>query len=230
MRAAVPTLVSLANVAMGAAGAVLFLSGFVEIGLVAIVIASLLDVIDGWVARKIGAEGEKGVAVDASADLASFGIVPAVILVATWNGAIGWAAAVLYAAAITFRLVRFARTKTEPGVFQGMPSPTAAIAVAGACVFAVRHPALDWIAPAGAVVFAAIAASKISYPKLGHRAFRIMPVAAQLVIYAIHGALFIMMPGLAALSLMLVYAVLGPTLLKLYRIRENALTGAGVQR
>ena len=105
---------------------------------VAIVVAGLLDGIDGRVARMTGTQSEFGVQYDSLSDMVSFGIAPA-ILVWSWSLSslelagpigqkIGWLSAFFYAACGALRLARF---NTQAGVadkrfFQGLASPAAA--------------------------------------------------------------------------------------------------------
>src|SRR5215467_1203456 len=105
---------------------------------VAILIAGVLDGLDGRVARLTNTQSEFGVQYDSLSDMVSFGLAPALVLY-TWSlsslkeygsawGKIGWAAAFIYAACAALRLARF---NTQVGVadkryFQGLASPAAA--------------------------------------------------------------------------------------------------------
>lgn len=105
---------------------------------ISVVVAGLLDGIDGRVARMTGTQSEFGTQYDSLSDMVSFGIAPA-ILVWTWSLSsvelagpigekIGWLSAFFYAACGALRLARF---NTQAGVadkryFQGLASPAAA--------------------------------------------------------------------------------------------------------
>lgn len=105
---------------------------------IAVVIAGLLDGIDGRVARMTGTQSEFGTQYDSLSDMVSFGIAPA-ILVWSWSLSsvemagpigekIGWLSAFFYSACAALRLARF---NTQAGVadkryFQGLASPAAA--------------------------------------------------------------------------------------------------------
>ncbi|NEZ04555.1 phosphatidylcholine/phosphatidylserine synthase [Wenzhouxiangella sp. XN201] len=105
---------------------------------IAIVIAGLLDGLDGRVARLTGTQSEFGVQYDSLSDMVSFGLAPA-ILVFTWTldtlgqpdtvaAKAGWLGAFFFAACAALRLARF---NTQAGVadkryFQGLASPAAA--------------------------------------------------------------------------------------------------------
>ena len=105
---------------------------------IAVVIAGVLDGLDGRVARMMGTHSDFGVQYDSLSDMVSFGLAPAV-LVWTWSldtlampglvgEKIGWLAAFFYSACAALRLARF---NTQAGVadkryFQGLASPAAA--------------------------------------------------------------------------------------------------------
>jgi CDP-diacylglycerol--serine O-phosphatidyltransferase len=109
----------------------------------AIFIAMLLDGVDGRVARMTNTQSDFGAEYDSLSDMVSFGLAPALVMykwslasMATmgWQwGKIGWVTAFIYTACAAMRLARF---NTQLGVadkryFQGLPSPSAAAAVAG---------------------------------------------------------------------------------------------------
>jgi CDP-diacylglycerol--serine O-phosphatidyltransferase len=105
---------------------------------VAVLVAGLLDGLDGRIARLTNTQSDFGTQYDSLSDLISFGLAPALLLY-TWSlsalrdygsfvGKIGFAAAFLYAACAALRLARF---NTQVGVadkrfFQGLASPAAA--------------------------------------------------------------------------------------------------------
>ncbi len=105
---------------------------------VAVVVAGLLDGLDGRVARLTNTQSDFGVQYDSLSDLVSFGLAPA-LLSFNWSlrslgelaplaGKLGWLAAFLYVACAALRLARF---NTQAGIedknyFQGLASPAAA--------------------------------------------------------------------------------------------------------
>ncbi|MEN1727006.1 MAG: phosphatidylcholine/phosphatidylserine synthase [Pseudomonadota bacterium] len=105
---------------------------------IAVVIAGLLDGVDGRVARLTNTQSEFGVQYDSLSDMVSFGLAPA-ILVFTWAldglgepetvaAKLGWLGAFFFASCAALRLARF---NTQAGVadkayFQGLASPAAA--------------------------------------------------------------------------------------------------------
>ncbi len=105
---------------------------------VAVVVAGLLDGLDGRVARLTNTQSEFGVQYDSLSDLISFGLAPA-LLAFNWSlsslrelgpmaGKLGWLAAFLFVACAALRLARFntQATSADKSYFQGLASPAAA--------------------------------------------------------------------------------------------------------
>ena len=94
-------------------------------------VATVLDVLDGRIARLAGATSEFGGEFDSLADVISFGVAPA-ILAFSWGleplGRLGWAVGFLYVTSTALRLARFnvQHQSTDKRYFVGMPSPGAA--------------------------------------------------------------------------------------------------------
>jgi len=105
---------------------------------IAVVVAGVLDGLDGRVARLTNTQSDFGVQYDSLCDLISFGLAPA-LLAFNWSlktlaeygtmaGKLGWLAAFVYVACAALRLARF-NTQADNEVknhFQGLASPAAA--------------------------------------------------------------------------------------------------------
>ncbi|RTZ93891.1 MAG: CDP-diacylglycerol--serine O-phosphatidyltransferase [Deltaproteobacteria bacterium] len=106
----------------------------------AIMLAAILDGLDGRVARLTKTESRFGVEYDSLADLISFGVAPAV-LAYTWAlkpfGRFGWLAAFLFLACGALRLARFnvQVNSVESSHFIGLPIPAAAGTIATLVLF-----------------------------------------------------------------------------------------------
>jgi CDP-diacylglycerol--serine O-phosphatidyltransferase len=110
---------------------------------IAIFVAMIFDGLDGRVARWTNTQSEFGKEYDSLSDMVSFGVAPAIVAyqfgvarIADYNavwGKLGWLATFLYAACAAMRLARFnSRVATaDKRFFEGLPSPSAAAAVAG---------------------------------------------------------------------------------------------------
>jgi len=105
---------------------------------VAVVVAGVLDGLDGRVARLTNTQSDFGVQYDSLSDLISFGVAPA-LLAFNWSlaglreisplaGKLGWLAAFLFVACAALRLARFNTqvAKADRTYFQGLASPAAA--------------------------------------------------------------------------------------------------------
>ncbi len=107
---------------------------FVAAG-ISIIVAGVLDGMDGGVARVTNTQSKFGAEYDSLSDCVSFGVAPAMVAYAyglQGLGKIGLAAAFLYAACGALRLARFnVQAETvDKRFFIGLPSPTAAGIVA----------------------------------------------------------------------------------------------------
>jgi CDP-diacylglycerol--serine O-phosphatidyltransferase len=106
----------------------------------AIMIATIFDGLDGWVARLTHSTTKFGIELDSLSDLVAFGVAPAVMLY-KWGlflfGRIGWAAAFLFMVCGALRLARYniQMGSTESKAFTGMPIPGAAAVVATLVIF-----------------------------------------------------------------------------------------------
>ena len=107
-----------------------------ERAVIAVVVAMVLDSLDGRVARLTHSQSEFGAEYDSLSDMVSFGAAPALIMY-EWAlrplGRWGWIAAFAYCAGAALRLARF-NTNIEvvdKRWFQGVPSPAAAAVVVG---------------------------------------------------------------------------------------------------
>ncbi len=107
-----------------------------EAAVFAIVVAGILDGLDGRMARLLGGTTKFGAELDSLADFVSFGVAPAVMLY-MWTmhqiGGFGWALALLFAVCCALRLARFNTMLADPNppawqrhYFTGVPAPAGA--------------------------------------------------------------------------------------------------------
>lgn len=132
-----------------------------------LLIGAACDLLDGAVARRFGGS-PLGAHLDNLADVISFGLAPAFLLVA-W-GTLGpgnndqplaLATATVVLLSVVIRLARFASTPGLRGVFQGLPCPMGALTVV-AIVF-LELPVLA--AAVASIGVAWMMVSRITYPK-----------------------------------------------------------------
>ena len=139
VRMLVPNVITLLAICAGLTAIRLSTEGRMELAVAAIVIAAVLDGLDGRVARMIKGQSKFGAELDSLADFVNFGVAPGLILY-FWqlhelnNG--GWIAAMVFAISGGLRLARFNATMDDPNkpafaanFFTGVPAPAGAITV-----------------------------------------------------------------------------------------------------
>lgn len=99
-----------------------------EKAIMLILVAAILDVLDGRLARLLGSTTQIGAELDSFSDLLNFGAAPALFIylkyLSDWSE-LGWAIALFYTACVALRLARFnSLQKTTPfnHYFVGVPS------------------------------------------------------------------------------------------------------------
>src|SRR5580698_10250603 len=133
VRMLVPNVITLLAICAGLTAIRLSTEGRMELAVAAIVFATLLDGIDGRVARMIKGQSKFGAELDSLADFVNFGVAPGLILY-FWQlhelGNAGWIAAMVFASSGGLRLARFNATMDDPNkpafaanYFTGVPAP-----------------------------------------------------------------------------------------------------------
>ena len=138
-----PNLITTAGLFAGFYAIVAATQGKFEIAAIAVFVAMVLDGLDGRVARLTNTQSEFGAQYDSLADMASFGLAPALVMF-EWSlhslvdygwqwGKLGWLGSFLYMACAALRLARFntKASSTNKAIFQGLPSPAAAAVLMG---------------------------------------------------------------------------------------------------
>ncbi len=205
---------------------------------VAVFIAMILDGLDGRVARMTNTQSEFGAEYDSLADLASFGLAPALVMYEwslssmrdiSWQlGKLGWLAAFIYAVAAALRLARFntKASSTDKRYFQGLPSPSAAAVVVGmvwVCFDAgIEGAAVAHLAWPLTVITGALMVSKVSYYSFKDVDFQNrVPFFVILVVVLIFVFLAID-PPVVLFSGFFLYALSGPVIAIMRRFRKRS--------
>jgi CDP-diacylglycerol--serine O-phosphatidyltransferase len=195
-----PTLFTIGNMFCGYTSVVQSAAGNLELAAMLIVLAAVLDALDGRIARLTGAQSDFGVEFDSLADVVSFGIAPALLAHEWALGAprLGGSLAFLYLACAAMRLARFniATSVHDKRYFIGLPSPMAGTTLAS-IVHAFPEPTgSKGVALAFATLVFCVAVMMVG--KLRYRSFReldlrnrrsyvsALPMAAVLVAVALH--------------------------------------------
>ncbi len=128
-----PSAFTLANIFCGFYSLIMALAGNYDAAAKAIGVAFIFDMLDGRIARMANATTEFGLQLDSLADVISFGVAPA-ILVMAWGfdpvGHLGWTAAFVYLICGAMRLARFNVQGSKLKHFVGMPIPAAGCLIA----------------------------------------------------------------------------------------------------
>lgn len=136
MRAVVPNAITAAALCSGLTGIRFAIGGDFERSVQAVILAGLLDGIDGRAARLLKAQTRFGAELDSLADSISFGVAPALI-VYLWTlhklPSVGWIAALAFAICCVLRLARFNsrldmldQPHKQAGFLTGVPAPLGA--------------------------------------------------------------------------------------------------------
>jgi CDP-diacylglycerol--serine O-phosphatidyltransferase len=138
--ALLPAAITTANMFFGFMAVIRAIHGDYATGAWCIVIAVLLDIADGRIARLTGTASEFGGELDSLADAISFGVAPA-LLVYQWGMSllprIGWLTAFVFVVCGVMRLARFnvQRHVVDKRFFVGLPVPAAAGQIAALVIF-----------------------------------------------------------------------------------------------
>ncbi len=130
-----PNLITMSSMFAGFYSIIASLNSDFERAAWAILIASIFDALDGWVARMTHTATRFGIEMDSLADVISFGVAPGV-LVYTWTlssfGKIGWLGSFFLVACAALRLARFnvQMGSAEKKHFTGLPTPASALVIA----------------------------------------------------------------------------------------------------
>ncbi|MCB2263677.1 MAG: CDP-diacylglycerol--serine O-phosphatidyltransferase [Candidatus Thiosymbion ectosymbiont of Robbea hypermnestra] len=150
-----PNLFTTAALFSGFYAVLVAMQGRFEAAALAIFAGTVLDGLDGRVARLTNTQSDFGAEYDSLSDMVAFGVAPALV-VYEWAlsglGKVGWLAAFIYTTAAALRLARFnTRLRiADKRFFQGLPSPAgAAIVAAGVWIgadHAIDGADVSWLA------------------------------------------------------------------------------------
>ena len=133
-----PNILTLGGVCLGISAIKFAIDKNFTLAVIFILLAAILDALDGRIARLIKGTSEFGKELDSLTDFVSFGIAPAFILY-FWElnnyGKLGWAITLIYSICCVIRLARFNLTKIsddemwKQNYFEGIPSPIGGILI-----------------------------------------------------------------------------------------------------
>ena len=167
----IPNCITSMNALAGIIGVVFALQGRPDYAFICMLAASIFDFCDGYAARQLDAYSAMGKELDSLADMVSFGVLPAVMLIGTMQlkGVDSWTEVipVFLAVMSALRLAKFNVDERQTTDFIGVATPTAAMICGSLCYFSLHSEALDplvgspWFLPAVAVVLGLLLVSEI---------------------------------------------------------------------
>jgi CDP-diacylglycerol--serine O-phosphatidyltransferase len=217
----------------------------------AILIAALLDTLDGTVARMTNTTSRFGVEYDSLCDSLSFGAAPAVLAylwalspsqLRLWflpspedkSLGLGLVAAFIFLACATLRLARFnvSAGHRDPGFFQGLPTTAGAGIMAAAVLWHYRHP--DRLVPPDGplillfvVVLAFLMISNLDFISLKNKIFiKNNHPFETLAFFIVLLAFLIVKAKTVLLPIGFIYLASGPIVTVIRRLRRKPGEGA----
>ena len=136
-RVILPNTLTLIGVCIGLSSIKFAFDGKFELSVIAVIIAGVIDGLDGRIARLIKGTSKVGKELDSLTDVISFGVAPAFIMY-FWTlseiGRLGWLISLIFVICVALRLARFnvsseGESSWKDNFFEGIPSPAGGILV-----------------------------------------------------------------------------------------------------
>ncbi|ANF98411.1 CDP-diacylglycerol--serine O-phosphatidyltransferase [Paenibacillus bovis] len=125
----IPNLCTLFNLGLGMVAILLSLNDNYSLAAIMVIVAMLMDGLDGRMARALNAQSELGKELDSLSDLVSFGVAPIIIMYGIAfhdiNPVLAVVASLIFPMCGAMRLARFNVKAGVPGYFTGLPIPAA---------------------------------------------------------------------------------------------------------
>jgi CDP-diacylglycerol--serine O-phosphatidyltransferase len=161
----IPNMFTIANLFLGILAIIMVFQEQSQVAAILVIVAMLMDGLDGRVARALNAQSDFGKELDSLSDVISFGVAPAFIMyvVAFQDmSATGWIITAIFPICGALRLARFNVIEGTPGYFIGLPIPAAGGALSTLALF---HEGVHNIILLLATLFLSfLMISKVKYP------------------------------------------------------------------
>lgn len=231
----------------------LLLPSFLSIGAGLVILGMIFDLLDGLIARVTRSTTNFGGQLDSLADVVTFGVAPATLMLAFMTqqlsleailpsplsehfiGRAAWVSAAVYVAFAAIRLARFnvehAQADFDHRVFRGLPSPAAACVVVAMILFQDRwgpfgQSVVVYTMPVVAVTISFLMVSRIPYRRF-HRAYLMgKRPFSQFIAVLLLLAVFSLVKAPTLFLVVMWYAASGPIFMVARQIR--ALRGSSV--
>jgi len=202
-----------------------------EIAVFAIVVAGVLDALDGRIARLLNGTSKFGAELDSLSDFVSFGVAPALLL-HLWTlsqvRGLGWVVALLYAVCCALRLARFNTRLDNTDVpawtsrfFVGVPAPAGAglaiVPMIAALEFGDAYLRNPWFVGSVLTAVALLMVSRV--PTVSIKRVRITHdwVVPTLLLVGLSAACLVTMPWITLLAVGVVYGASIPFSIAAFR-------------
>lgn len=164
----IPSMFTVGNLFLGVISIILVFNNQPERAAVLVIVAMLLDGLDGRVARALNAQSEFGKELDSLSDVISFGVAPAFIMyVVAFNephlsSALTWIVTAIFPICGALRLARFNVVAGTPGYFIGLPIPAAGGVL---CTLALFHADINpYVLLVSTLLLSYLMVSTVKYP------------------------------------------------------------------
>ncbi len=146
-RVILPNMFTLIGVCIGLSSIKFAFDEKFTLSIIAIIVAAIIDGLDGRIARLIQGTSKVGKELDSLTDVISFGVAPAFIMY-FWKlnelGRIGWLICLIYVVCVALRLARFnVNSGKEPSwrdnFFEGVPSPAGGVLVLMPLIYSLSY-------------------------------------------------------------------------------------------
>ena len=199
-----PNILTLVGVCLGISSIKFSLDLNFKMAVIFIILAAILDALDGRIARLIKGTTDFGKELDSLTDFVSFGIAPAFILY-FWElnnyGKLGWAVTLIYSVCCVLRLARFNLTKYganenwKQNYFEGVPSPIGALLILSPLVLELSEIGnlltINYFVPVYTIIVAILLISKI--PTYSFKKIKIKPAMTVFILLGIGVSLVTLM-------------------------------------
>lgn len=205
-----PNLLTLGNLAAGFASLLFSVHSQFELAALAILVAGLLDGLDGRVARLLDVTSPMGQALDSLADVVSFGVAPGLLMYVLdlqYLGAVGAVIATFFATCAGFRLARF-NVGTPSGCFVGLPSTAAGGIVASFVLYGAKLRTPFY--PVLALVLAILMVSRLRYRDFKRISLAQLRLSKLFLVVAVASAVALIDPRKLMFLPLTAYLLYGP--------------------
>lgn len=230
----IPNILTLLALCAGLTSIRFGLSGEWENAVLAVMVAAILDGLDGRIARILKGASKFGAELDSLADFVSFGVVPALLLY-LWSmddlGRFGWILVLIYAVSCVLRLARFNTFLEDPdrpawasNFFTGVPAPMGAALVLLPMMLSFQFGADFFRSPIVVTIFligvSALMVSRL--PTFSFKRFKVPNhwVLPTMLIVGLYGAMLINAPWMTIAITLVLYGVSIPFGYRAYRRME----------